>query len=1083
MPNARILIVEDDLIVAQSIEIQLKSLGYEVPVIVTTGQEAVHQTGEIQPDLVLMDIKLPGETDGVEAAAQIRTRYGIPVIYLTAYADEKTLARAKITEPFGYILKPFGGKELHSTIEMALYKHRTERQVEHLNRVLWAIRNVNQLITREKDRDRLLNGACECLIETRGYHSVWIAGIDESGRVVTVAQAGLKESLPSLIEQLERGEWPGCWREAMAQPGVLSIEDPFSTCAGCLLEERYRGWGKMAVRLEHDKQVYGMMAVSLPAELVTDEEERTLFKEVATDIAFALHSIQEEEKRKQAEKALRESEAQYRSFLQNFQGIVYRGQMDFTPLFFHGAVGEITGYTEEEFITGEPRWDQVIHPEDLPKIFTEDEARLHSVPHHSYEREYRIVRKDGQVRWVYEFIQNVCDDSGKPVMAQGVLYDITERKQAEEALQQSENRYKRLLESVTDYIYTVKVEDGQPAATSHGPGCEAVTGYTPEEYEVDPYLWYRMIYPEDRAMVTEQATRLIAGETVPPLEHRLIHKDGSLRWVRNTPVPRYDQNTHLVAYDGLIADITERKQADEALRQERDRAQQYLDIAEVMLVALNEQGKITLLNRKGHRILGYEEGELLGKNWFDTCLPAPVREEVKKVFNRLMAGEIEPVEYHENPVLTSSGEERMIAWHNIILTDEAGNITGTLSSGEDITARKQAEKEKEKLQAQLLQMQKMEAIGRLTGGIAHDFNNLLTAINGFAELAQHKLPPDDPLQEMLGYILASGQRAADLIRQLLAFSSKQIIEPKIMSLNSLITDLDAMLRRIIGEDIQIETSLAPDLWPIKVDPAQIEQIVVNLAVNARDAMPDGGKLTIEAANIVLTDNDPAGQPEIQSGEYILLSISDTGKGMSEAVLEHIFEPFFTTKAQNKGTGLGLATVYGIVKQHEGDIRVHSEEGQGTTFKIYLPRAGATLQAAPRPKTKVKMPVGSETILLVEDDAQVRDLARQVLEGQGYKVLEVENGQEALQLADHYADPIHLLLTDVVMPGMDGRALAEQLLQTRPNLKTIFISGYADETIAHHGILEPGIALLQKPFSPVDLARKVREILDAPAPRE
>jgi two-component system cell cycle sensor histidine kinase/response regulator CckA len=946
MPNVRILIVEDDLIVAQSIEIHLKSLGYEVPAIVTTGQEAIHQAGEIRPNLVLMDIKLPGEMDGVEAAAEIRSNYDIPVIYLTAYADEKTLARAKITGPFGYILKPFGGKELHSTIEMALYKHRAERQVEHLNRVLRAIRSVNQLITREKDQDRLLKGACECLVQTRGYHSAWIAGIDESGRVVTVAQAGMKETFSSLVEQLKQGERPGCWREAMAQPGVFSIEDPLSTCAGCLFEEKYRGGRKMAVRLGRDEQVYGMLVVYLPAELVTDEEERTLFKEVATDIAFALHNIQEEEK----------------------------------------------------------------------------------------------------------------------------------RKRAEEALQQSEHRYRRLLESVTDYIYTVKVEDGQPAATSHGPGCEAVTGYTPEEYAADPHLWYQMIYPEDREAVTEQATRLIAGETVPPLEHRLVHKDGSLRWVRNTPVPRYDENEHLVAYDGLIADITERKQAEEEAQKSRDQLQSIFRAAPIGIGVVIDR-TATFVNQRFIEMLGYTRDELIGQN---ARMIYPSDEEYEWVgrekYEQIREKGIGTL---ETRLKCKDGKiiDILLSSCPINPQDLSQGVTFTAL---DITERKQAEEEKEKLQSQLLQAQKMEAIGRLTGGIAHDFNNLLTAINGFAELAQHKLAPDDPLQDMLGYILASGQRAADLIRQLLAFSSKQIIEPKIVSLNSLITDLEAMLlRRIIGEDIQIETTLASDLWPIKVDPAQIEQVIVNLAVNARDAMPDGGKLTIETANVVLDNNDLADQLEIQPGEYILLAVSDTGKGMSEVVLEHIFEPFFTTKERDKGTGLGLATVYGIVKQNEGDIKVYSEEDQGTTFKIYLPHAGEALQSAPRAKIKGKMPVGSETILLVEDDAQVRDLARQILAGQGYKVLETENGREALQLTDRYPDPIHLLLTDVVMPDINGRALAEQLLQTRPNLKTIFISGYTDETIAHHGVLDPEITLLQKPFSPMDLARKVREILDAP----
>jgi CheY-like chemotaxis protein len=288
-----------------------------------------------------------------------------------------------------------------------------------------------------------------------------------------------------------------------------------------------------------------------------------------------------------------------------------------------------------------------------------------------------------------------------------------------------------------------------------------------------------------------------------------------------------------------------------------------------------------------------------------------------------------------------------------------------------------------------------------------------------------------------------------------------------------------MMQRIISEDIQIETFLASDLWLVKVDPAQIEQVIINLAVNARDAMPDGGKLTIETANIVLDENHLADAPGIQPGEYVLLAITDTGQGMSSEVQAHLFEPFFTTKGKGKGTGLGLATVYGIVRQNQGDIRVYSEQDQGTSFKVYLPRVKEVEQLWSPPTGKEEIPVGNETILLVEDDAQVRELTRQILAEQGYTVLETENGQKALQLVDHYSEPIHLLVTDVVMPGMSGQALAEQLTRTCPNLKTIFISGYPDETIAHHGILDSGIVFLQKPFTSTNLAHKVRSTLDAP----
>jgi signal transduction histidine kinase len=395
-----------------------------------------------------------------------------------------------------------------------------------------------------------------------------------------------------------------------------------------------------------------------------------------------------------------------------------------------------------------------------------------------------------------------------------------------------------------------------------------------------------------------------------------------------------------------------------------------------------------------------------------------------------------------------------------------------------VLARVRLEENRRQLEEQYYQAQKMEAVGRLTAGVAHDFNNLLTAINGFAELIQAQLRPDDPVQEMAAAVLRSGQRAASLVRQLLAFSRKQIIQPQVLNLNTIVVELDKMLQRVIGEDIDLKIRLAPELWPVKVDPAQMEQVILNLVVNARDAMPTGGQLTIETANVVIDDNYVADHLDSQPGKYVLLTISDTGFGMSPEVKAHIFEPFFTTKERGHGTGLGLATVFGIVKQSGGNIWVYSEEGMGATFKIYLPaveekitRPSALLEAGP------ELPVGSETILLVEDDMGVRELLRRVLPKLGYTLLEAGSGQEALRLLADYPDPVHLLLTDVVMPGISGKTLAEEVSRARPDLKTLFMSGYTDEAIVQHGVSDAEVAYLQKPFSLMALAAKIRSVLD------
>ena len=394
--------------------------------------------------------------------------------------------------------------------------------------------------------------------------------------------------------------------------------------------------------------------------------------------------------------------------------------------------------------------------------------------------------------------------------------------------------------------------------------------------------------------------------------------------------------------------------------------------------------------------------------------------------------------------------------------------------------RKRTEEALRSSEERLRQAQKMEAVGRLAGGVAHDFNNLLTVITSYSVLLLEDLGADDPKRDDVDQIRKAAEGAAALTRQLLAFSRQQVLQPKALDLKATVAGTDKLLKRLIGEDIRLTTVLAPDLGVVKADPGQIEQIIMNLAVNARDAMPTGGRLTIEAANVDMDAAYVRGHGPASPGRYVMLAISDTGIGMDEPTKARIFEPFFTTKEAGKGTGLGLATVYGIVKQSGGFIWVYSEPNHGTSFKVYLPRVDEP--AEPTAPTATAEPArGTETVLVVEDAASVRMVTRQVLERYGYAVLEAPNGETALRLAAKHHGPIHLLLTDVVMPGLSGRQLAEQLVRLRPDMKVLYASGYADQAIVHHGILESGIAYIQKPFTPEGLARRVRQVLDsAPA---
>jgi signal transduction histidine kinase/HAMP domain-containing protein len=395
----------------------------------------------------------------------------------------------------------------------------------------------------------------------------------------------------------------------------------------------------------------------------------------------------------------------------------------------------------------------------------------------------------------------------------------------------------------------------------------------------------------------------------------------------------------------------------------------------------------------------------------------------------------------------------------------------------DVTERKRVEVEKEKLQAQLQQAMKMEAVGRLAGGVAHDFNNLLTVITGYSELLLQKIAKESPMHEEVEQIKQAGERAASLTKQLLAFSRKQIIEPKVLDLNLLMADLGKMLVRLIGENIDLKTVHGKGLGQIKVDPGQFEQVLINLAVNARDAMPDGGTLLIETANVDLDEEYCAQRPyQIHPGRFVRLAVSDTGCGMTEETSKHIFEPFFTTKATGEGTGLGLSMIYGAVKQSGGSIEAYSEVGKGTTIKIYLPRVEGEAVKPVKDDRPTVLPGGTERVLVVEDDDTVRNLCGRILERLGYKMMPARDGAEAIAVAQKYGDRIDLMLTDVVMPGMNGSELATQLVLHHPEMKVLFTSGYTDDAISRHGVLDEGVSFIGKPYTPLALARKVREVL-------
>ena len=520
----------------------------------------------------------------------------------------------------------------------------------------------------------------------------------------------------------------------------------------------------------------------------------------------------------------------------------------------------------------------------------------------------------------------------------------------------------------------------------------------------------------------------------------------------------------------------DRQQADQALRLREDFNRRIFEDAPCGIVQVSLDGDILKANSVAKMVLGLKFDEFSGRFvadfesktcWEDGSVCAPQDHPVSKCLAT-----------HQPQPATTVGLRRAdgrVAWGILtaspVSDPETGEVTGAMATFLDITERKH-------LEDQLRQCQKMEAVGRLAGGIAHDFNNLLTAIIGYSQLLLGRLEVGNPLQEELEEIKKAGERAASLTRQLLAFSRKELLQPQVLDLNALVANIDKMLRRLIGEDIELVTIFGPRLERVEADPAQLEQVVLNLVVNARDAVPQGGKIVIETKNLELDEAYAHQHVSVSPGRYVLLAVSDDGCGMDAETLKHIFEPFYTTKHHAEGTGLGLSTVYGSVKQSGGNIWVYSEVGRGTTFKIYLPQVNEEVDTPKTEAASTAVAGGTETVLLAEDDKLVRKFVRSILQKSGYTVLEAHHGSEALRVALKHPGPIHLLLTDMVMPLMDGKLLAERTLALRPGIRVLFMSGYSENAVVHHGVLESGTTFLEKPFTVETLARKVREALDA-----
>jgi two-component system, cell cycle sensor histidine kinase and response regulator CckA len=838
------------------------------------------------------------------------------------------------------------------------------KELRRLNRALRALSASNQALAQATSEQELLHQICDVIVRLGKYRLAWIgyALRDEEKTLRPMAIAGDDDGY--VAQALVT------WSDAPAGRGAMGTairENRWCVIADIQTDPRFepwREWGRrmgyralLALPLRVAGLPFGALAIYAQLPGSFENSEIKLLEEIADNLAYGIAAVRARDESKRAEEALLEAEAKYRQLVEQVPAISYVAEAGAQGRFHYLSpqVKNVLGYRAEDCVQDPLFWWNHLNPEDHPTAMLEDQWE----PGRPLQMEYRMRRQDGQEVWLRDEALVFIDPETAKRMTRGLLIDITDRKRADEARRDSEERYRVFVAQSAEGIYR----------TEHDP-----------------------------------------------------------------PVPAH------------------------------------LPVAEQIALSL-KSGYIAECNDAMAKMYGFSEAkELLGKKLSEFLIADdPVTREFMATY--IQSGyRITDWESHER-----DAHGRVKIFRNTMMgIVEEGKLVRNWGIQRDVTERMH-------LEQQLRNAQQLEAIGRLAGGVAHDFNNILSIITGHSELLLRTVPLEERVRNGLEQIRRAAERAALLTHQLLAFSRKQVLQPKVLDLNEAVVAVQQMLARVIGEDIALVANLDPSLLLVKADPGQVEQVLMNLAINARDAMPQGGKLTMTTSNLEVAA-EQGRDYDLAPGRYAMLQVADNGEGMDATTLPHIFEPFFTTKPIGKGTGLGLSTVYGIVKQSGGSVQVESEPGRGTVFRICLPaQDGVSQQRQERGGERIGG--GSETILIAEDEADLRDLTRIFLQEYGYFVITASSAEQAIHIADEISGPIHLLLTDVIMPGMSGRQLAEHIQCKRPQTKIVYMTGYTEDMVMPHKVLEPGVLLLQKPFTRADLALKVRSTLDGPGTRD
>ncbi len=779
-------------------------------------------------------------------------------------------------------------------------------------------------------------------------------------------------------------------------------------------------------------------------------------------IAGFVMTVRDVTGREKAQAALERSEQKYRQLAELAHDLILTVDLDFKITYINRAVADFSGGID---VIGASLLD--FTPAHLHSLQWEIMQKRREGFDETLAFEWEIFAPVGDKR-IFDIRSTLITENGKPSGVLFIARDATQRREAEEALRESEKKYKLLTEKMTDVVW---IADMNLQTVYVTPSVKNLLGFSQEERMQQSVE--EQFTPESLARGMDAFTHELAAEQEgatdlnrkATLVLEYYHKDGSTRWMETTMSGLRNEQGNLIGLHGVSRDITEQKKAQDALRTSEERYRTIFEHTATANMIVAEDTTILMANDHFAELSGYTKEEIEGKLSWTVFVHHDDLERMKDYHQQRRLDDGSAPSSYEFRFMNRRGELKTLFISVAVIPETKESIISLV----DLTERKQ-------LETQLIQAQKMESVGRLAGGVAHDFNNMLSVIIGNTEMAMKRMKSSESLYKTLQDVLSAGLRSADLTRQLLAFARKQTISPRVLDLNDTLTGMLKMLQRLIGENIELSWRPGHNLWKVKIDPSQVDQLLANLAVNARDAIETSGRITIETSNITCDASYCAEHPECVPGDYVVLALGDSGCGMDRETLANIFEPFFTTKKEGQGTGLGLATVYGIVRQNNGFIDVLSEPQKGTIFRIYLPRTDDD-QDTDAEAEEPQLPGGNETVLIVEDEKTVLKLSKAMLEALGYVVLAAGNKDDALDLANHYPGGIDLLLTDIVMPDMNGRELSERILSIRPQMKCLFMSGYTADVIARQGILEAGVHFISKPFSLRDLAAKVRETMD------